>query len=451
MNLRIPQEIENIIKKFKSANYELYLIGGAVRDHIMGAPITDWDFTTDATPEQILSLFNEDEAYYNNTFGTVGIKSEQFKPHEITTFRSESSYSDNRRPDKVEWGNSIQEDLKRRDFTMNAIALRLTASKSDTDEIIDPFGGQKDIDKKIIKAVGDPYARFAEDALRMMRAVRFGAQLNFKIEKKTLNAIQNHAPSINKIAAERIHDELIKILASAHPYEGILLLRETRLSEQILPELEKCFGVEQKSPERHHIDDVGTHLLKTLKHCPNHDPIVRFAALIHDIGKPQTFQIRDGVITFYNHEVVGARIAKNIAKRLKFSKADTEKLFRLVRWHQFSVDHEQTDTAIKRFIRNVGAENVDDMLDLRTGDRVGSGARETSWRTEAFKKRIVEVQKEPFTVHDLKITGNDIMQELNIKPGPKVGQIMKDLFEKVENKEIENEREVLLSKLQEIS
>jgi len=441
MNIRIPQEVLDIEKRFTEAGYSLYLVGGAVRDHLLGTIITDWDFATSARPEQILSLFSEDEAFYNNQFGTVGVKSDEYGPLEITTFRSESSYSDNRRPDKVEWGTSLEEDLKRRDFTINAMALEFNESKQ---TIIDPFNGQSDLDNKRIRAVGDPHERFSEDALRMMRAIRIGAQLNFKIEKHTLEAIQTHAPTINNIAAERIHDELLKILASDHPYQGVVLMRQTGLSEQILPELEKCFGVEQKSPERHHIDDVGTHLLKSLRHCPSDNPIVRLAALLHDVGKPQTFTVRDGIITFYNHEVVGARMVKNIAKRLKFSKADTEKLFKLVRWHQFTVDHEQSDKAIKRFIRNVGIENVEDMLDLRTGDRIGSGARETSWRTEEFKKRLIEVQKQPFTIHDLNITGNDIMQELNLKPGPEIGNIMKDLFEKVENNKVENNKNELL-------
>ena len=218
--------------------------------------------------------------------------------------------------------------------------------------------------------------------------------------------------------------------------------------QEILPEMEKTFGVEQKSPGRHHIYDVGTHSLMALKSCKSTDPLVRFATLIHDVGKPPTYKkTANGTITFYNHEMVGAKIAENIADRLRFSKKEKEKLLRLVRWHQFTVDENQTDSAIRRFIRNVGLENIQDMLDLRVGDRLGGGARETSWRLEEFKKRLIEVQKEPFNVKDLKIDGNDVMKELGLKPGPKVGEILGKIFSEVENKELPNEKEVLLKRL----
>jgi len=447
MSIRVPQELKNIFDKFEQANYEIYLVGGAVRDYIMNRPINDWDFTTSARPEQIMELF--DDAFYNNKFGTVGIPSEEFKPHEITTFRTESNYFDNRRPENVEWGKSLEEDLERRDFTINAIALRYAQSKQ---EVIDPFSGQEDINKKIIRAVGDPHERFAEDALRMMRAVRIASELNFEIEDNTKNAIITHSKSIQKISKERVKDELFKILASPHPYEGMTIFREVGLMQEVLPEFEKSFGVEQISPERHHIYDVGTHGMMALKHCAPSDPLLRFACLIHDIGKPQTYS-RDPeskIITFYNHEVVGARIAKNIAKRLKFSKQETDRLFLLIRWHQFTVDEHQTDKAIRRFIKKVQPENVDDMLELRRADRIGSGARETSWRTEDFKKRLIEVQKQPFSVHDLKLKGDEIMEILNIKPGPEVGRILKQLFKEVEDKKVENKKQELIKKIKEI-
>jgi len=451
MEIRVPQEVKEIIGKFKSNNYEIYIVGGAVRDLLLNREVSDWDFTTKAKPEEISALF--ENAFYNNEFGTVGIPSEEFKPHEITTFRTESSYKDSRRPESVEWGESLQEDLERRDFTINAIALQQSQDKPDFFKVIDPFEGQRDIEKKLIRAVGDPHERFGEDALRMMRAVRIAAELNFQIEEKTHDAIKSHAVTINNISKERVRDELLKILSTDHAYEGIVNLKETGLMQEILPELEKTFGVEQKSPGRHHIYDVGTHCLYSLKHCKSDDPIVRFATLIHDIGKPQTYRkdSETNMITFYNHEVLGARIAKNISRRLKFSKKDSEKLFKLVRWHQFTVDEHQTDKAIRRFIKNVGQENVEDMLDLRTGDRLGGGAVETSWRTEDFKKRLIEVQKQPFTVHDLKIKGNDVMEILDIKPSPKIGEILNKLFEDVVEKRVPNEREALIESLKNIS
>ncbi len=442
MDIKLPKDVEEIISKITKAGYEIYVVGGAVRDLIMGKVSSDWDFTTNATPEQILEILPG--GIYNNLYGTVFTNNEEDpeNPYEITTFRTEEGYSDFRRPDKVSWGKTLDEDLKRRDFTINSMALK---RDNNSYNIVDPFLGQKDLGKKIIRAVGDPETRFNEDALRMMRAVRIASQLAFTIEEKTLFAIKQNASLINKIAKERIKDELFKILGSPNPSEGITILKESGLLVEILPELEKTFGVEQKSPQRHHKYDVGTHLLFALKYCTSTDPIVRFATLIHDIGKPQTFKILpSGVITFYNHEVVGTKIAANIADRLRFSKKEKEKLLLLIRWHQFSVGEMQTDTAIRRFIKNVGKENIEDMLILRTADRLGSGATETSWRTEEFKRRIENVQKEPFAIKDLKINGRDVMEILGIEPGPKVGKILESIFKKVEEKEIENKREVLL-------
>lgn len=443
MQVNLPEFVLQIIKKFERAGFEIYVVGGAVRDLIMGKKVIDWDFTTNGTPEEILKLFPE--GFYDNQFGTVGIAHESSpRPYEITTFRREFGYSDRRRPDRVKWGKTLEEDLARRDFTINAIALQKS-------KIIDLYNGQQDLKDKIIKAVGDPVKRFSEDALRMMRGVRIAAELGFTIEHETFEAIKQHAETIHQIAAERVRDELFKILKSDYPYEGVVMLRNSGLLAQILPELEECFGVEQKSPGRHHIWDVGTHSLLALKHCPSKDPLVRFATLIHDIGKPKTQKITDdGIITFYNHEVVGGAMVKKIADRLRFSGKDKSKLYRLVRWHQFTVDERQTDSAIRRFIRNIGTENIQDMLDLRVGDRLGGGARETSWRLEKFKKRLEEVQKQPFSVKDLRVDGHDVMKTLGIKSGPKVGEILNKLFEEVEEDISKNTREYLLQRIKEI-
>jgi len=285
----------------------------------------------------------------------------------------------------------------------------------------------------------------------MMRAIRIAAELGFTIEEATSFAVKKNATLINKIAKERVKEELFKIIASFHPYEGMLLFKNSGLLAEVLPELDKCFGVEQKSPQRHHIYDVGTHLLMSLKFCKSEDTVTRFATLIHDIGKPQTYKkLPTGVITFYNHEVVSTKIAENIADRLRFSNAEKVKLLTLVRWHQFSVTELQTDSAIRRFIRNVGNENITDMLALRVADRLGSGARETSWRLEDFKKRLIEVQKQPFSVNDLKIDGNDVMKVLRLPSGPKVGEILNKLFEEVVEKKIENDKDGLLERLKQL-
>ncbi|MBN1168860.1 CCA tRNA nucleotidyltransferase, partial [Candidatus Woesebacteria bacterium] len=451
---------------------EAYIVGGAIRDLLMGKLVYDWDFTTNATPDEILKIFDADDAYYTNDFGTVGIPSkiEGERPYEITTFRTEQGYSDSRRPDKISWGKTLEEDLKRRDFTVNAMALgkvknqngkegnfltfTLSPSCSFTFQLTDPYEGQKDIEKKLIRAVGDPRERFSEDALRMMRSVRIASQLGFKIEKKTKDAIIEFSRKIHNISKERVRDELLKTLASPNPYNGMKIFREVGLMKEVLPEFEQTFGVEQKSPGRHHIYDVGTHSMRALKFAAekNPDPLVRLATLLHDIGKPKTYKKLDsGTITFYGHEVVGGRMAKNIAKRLRFSKIQAEKFFKLVRYHLFTVNEDQTDSAIRRFIRKVDIENVPDMLDLRTGDRLGGGAAETSWRLEEFKKRLVEVQKQPFTVHDLKISGDEVMEKMNLKPGPEVGDVLDDLYEKVVEKKVPNQKEALLSELKKIA
>lgn len=446
MDLQLPKSVREILNKFDKAGHEIYIVGGAVRDTLMGRTTNDWDFTTNATPEQILKVIPG--GLYNNQFGTVFTDNpdDESRPHEITTFRSEGEYEDFRHPKKITWGKSLEEDLARREATISAMALDANL------KLIDPYNGQKDLEEKIFRAIGDPNERYREDALRMMRAVRIAGQLGFSIDPKSFGAIKKNAPLINKIAKERVKDELFKILSSSNPYEGIVHFRESGLLAEILPELEKCFGVEQKSPGRHHIYDVGTHLFMSLKFCKSLDPVTRFATLIHDVGKPQTYKkLPTGVITFYNHEMVSTKIAQNIAERLRFSRKETDKFITLVRWHQFTVGEMQTDNAIRRFIRNVGVENIDDMLDLRVADRLGSGARETSWRLEDFKKRIVEVQKQPFSVRDLKIDGNDVMKELNLKPGPEVGQILEKLFEEVVNKSIENKKGELLKKLATIS
>ena len=443
MKINLPDFVQKILKKFLENGYEIYIAGGAIRDILMKKAVHDWDFTTNATPKIILSLFPD--SFYDNQFGTVGIN-HQSLIYEITTFRKEMVYSDARHPDKISWGKTIQEDLIRRDFTIDAMALTPQM------KIIDPHHGQDDIKKKIIKAVGNPEERFSEDALRMMRAVRIATQLGFSIEEKTFQAIKNNVKLLDKISAERIRDELLKLLSYPFAADGYLLLRNSGLAEKILPEVEAGFNVQQKSPGRHHTLDVGNHSLQSLKSSKSSNPILNLAILLHDVGKPTVARVqKDGVITFYNHEMVGASLARNIAKRLKFSKKQEEKLVTLVRWHQFSVDEKQTDKAIRRFIRNVGQENLEDILALRTADRLGGGAKETSWRMELFKKKLIEVQKEPFLVTDLKIDGNDIMKTLKIHSGPLVGRFLNQLFEEVVDKKLKNEKKALLKRLKQIA
>lgn len=460
MKLELKEEVLNIYKKIKETGFEVFFVGGCVRNTLLGKAIKDWDLTTNATPIQIQAIFQD--SFYDNQFGTVGIpfKKEGEKPDletknyiEITTFRKEKGYKDLRHPESIEWGKSIEDDLSRRDFTINAIALKLTTKDQRlTTEFIDPFNGQNDLKNKLIRAVGNADERFKEDALRLMRAIRFAAQLGFNIEEKTIKSILRDAKLISYVSKERVRDELLKILASSHPYEGIKLLDDTGMLEIIIPELSLGKGVSQERPGRHHKDDVFTHNLLSLKYCPAKDPLVRLAALIHDIGKPQAKSFDEqNLVIFYNHEVVSAKISREISDRLRLSKKQKEKIYTLVRWHMFTIDEKITDAAIRRFIRRVGVENVKDMIDLRIGDRLGGGTQTAeSWRLKKFKERLGRQLNPPFSINDMAVDGNDVMRELNIKPGPKVGQILQQLFEEVDEDLSKNNREYLVKRIKEL-
>jgi tRNA nucleotidyltransferase/poly(A) polymerase len=310
--------------------------------------------------------------------------------------------------------------------------------------ISDKYGGQEDLKNRLIRAVGNPDERFKEDALRMIRAIRIAAQLGFSIEEKTFESIQKNATLINNVAGERIREELFILLENQKAADGIKILRNSGLLAQIMPEIMESIEVKQKG---HHIYDVWTHLLETLNNCESTNPITRLAALLHDIAKPMVMSGSGENRTFYNHEILGSRIAVKIGKRLKLSNKELDQLFRLVRWHMFTAEDTQTDKAVRRFIRNVTPEYLSEMIALRRADRVGSGAKETSWRWELFKKRVIEVQKQPFTVKDLKVDGNDVMEILKIKPSRKVGEVLDAIFAEVEEDPKLNEREVLLEKI----
>jgi poly(A) polymerase/tRNA nucleotidyltransferase (CCA-adding enzyme) len=438
MEFNIPIKVDKLINKFRENKAEIYIVGGAVRDLILKREVKDWDFTTNLKPEEIQKIFPKN-SFYNNKFGTISIVDGD-DIFEVTTFRTDVGYSDFRHPDEIKWGETLTEDLERRDFTINAIAL-------DWDKkIIDLYGGQNDLDNKIIRAVGDPDKRFKEDALRMMRAIRIASQIGFLIEEKTFESIQKNANLIKKIAGERIRDELFKILVSPNPLQGITLLKNCGLLKEIIPELLDGYEMAQKG---HHVDDVWTHNLKTLKNCESKNPITKLACLLHDVGKPKSMIGEGEDRTFHNHEIIGSRIAVSIGKRLKLSNKELEQLFKLVRYHMFTTEATQTDKAVRRFIRNVTLTYIDEMISLRRADRLGSGAKESSWRWELFKKRIVEVQKQPFSIKDLKINGQDVMEILKIKPSRKVGEVLAAIFKEVEEKPELNERRVLLKKIEE--
>lgn len=425
------------MQKFVDVKADIFVVGGAVRDTLLKRKIFDWDFTTNLVPEEIQKLFPKN-SFYNNQFGTVSVVDKDIV-YEITTYRSESDYADKRHPDKVEWGKSLEEDTKRRDFTINALAMDIN------EKIYDYWEGQKDLNNRQIRAVGDADTRFGEDALRMMRAIRLACQLGFLIEEKTFLSIQKNAKLIKQIAGERVRDELLYILKSDFPADGVLLLKNSGLLAEIIPELMEGVQIEQKG---HHIFDVFIHNLETLRNCESKNPITRLACLLHDVGKPKSLKVSENDRTFYNHEVIGSRIALEIGKRLRLSKEELQQLFLLVRWHMFTASEMITDKAVRRFIKNVTVPYLEEMISLRRADRIGSGAKETSWRWELFKKRLVEVQKQPFCVKDLKINGEDVMKIKKIKPGRQVGEILQKLFEAVEENPKLNDRATLLKLLE---
>lgn len=435
--MKIPQYVKNIMETLEKNGFEAYLVGGCVRDIIVDTTPKDWDITTNAKPEQLQQIFPD--SIYENRFGTVGIKikdiikgeEKTIDVIEVTTYRTESGYSDFRRPDNIVFTDKIEDDLGRRDFTMNAIAIDLKNLKKTKDRaFIDPFNGQKDLKNGLIRAVGDANQRFTEDGLRIIRAIRFAVTLNFKIEVKTLRALKDKSGLIKNIANERIKDEFIKILKSDHPDVGIELMKENNILQHILPEMMVGVGVTQN---RHHTYTVFEHLLRSLKYCPSKDYRVRLAAFFHDIAKPQTKK-GDGLdSTFYNHEIVGAKMVKKLMQRLTFSNEDVEKVSHLVKSHMFyyNVD-EVSEAGVRRLLKKVGPENMKDLMDVRIADRLGSGTPKAKpYKLRHLEYLIDKVSKDPISVKSLKINGETLIKELKMKPGAKFGAILDCLLAEV--------------------
>ncbi len=473
----IPEALNVVMDLYIKAGFEIYLVGGGVRNLLVNKRPENCDLTTNATPEESLEVLKNLNPFYNNDFGTVSYNvnvdgTEEL--YEITTYRSEKEYSDFRRPDNVSWGKNLEEDIVRRDFTVNALVVgyrsQITDHRSQW-ELIDLVGGLADFEKGVIKAVGDPDRRFREDALRMMRAIRFASKLGFAIDTETLVAVSKNAALLEKISKERVREEFLKILGSNYPADGLSLLISTNLINYFLPEILEGKNTAQGG---HHEWSVLEHSIQSLKNCPSPNPLVRFVALIHDIGKPrsQRFKCRKcgkmfrdlpddfhtcancgykqptrGMITFYGHEVIGARMAKEIAERLRFSRKEIEKIETLVRWHMFNYQPSMTDSAIRRLIRKVGKENIADLVLLRISDRKGSGSKTTSWRFLELQKRIGEQLFEPMEINDMAVNGKDVMEVLKVAPGPIIGKVLKELFEEVLEDTSKNEREYLLKRV----
>ena len=452
--INLPPEVCDVISKLHRANFNAYIVGGCVRDILLHRKPKDWDVTTNAKPEEIIQLFPD--SIYENNWGTIRVKTESEDPSlkiiEVTTFRKEGKYTDKRHPDTITFASTLEEDLSRRDFTINAIALDIKNQKY---IFIDPFLGKEDIRKKIIRTVGDPDKRFQEDALRLMRAVRFACELNFQIEPRTLQAISRNAHLLRFIAKERIRDEFIKIINTPEAARGILLLQKTNLLHEFIPELEEGIGVTQN---KHHIYTVWEHSWRALDYAAkkNYNLAIRLAALFHDIGKPRTKQGEGKESTFYGHEIVGTKMTAAILHRLKFPKQFTDKVIKLVRHHYFVYDPEiTTDSSVRRLIMKVGKENIFDLAKLREADRIGSGCpKAVPFRLRHFLFRVEKILQEMSgaqpSLKMLAINGNDVMKILNIPPGPKVGIILNILLGEVLEDLSKNNKEYLQQRIKEL-
>jgi tRNA nucleotidyltransferase (CCA-adding enzyme) len=448
--LEIPQEIVSVASSLRDAGFQAYLVGGCVRDLLLEREPKDWDIATNAKPDEIQKLFPE--TFYENDFGTVGVVTESENPRlkvvEVTPYRIEGKYSNARHPDEVTFSDNLEDDLDRRDFTINAIAYDPA-----TEELVDKHNGMEDLKRKMIVAVGDPNERFAEDALRMLRAIRISAELDFAIETKTAQGIAENAQQLEKISRERVRDELIRIVMSPRPLQALYVAQKLGILKYVIPELEEGIGCAQNQA---HSFDVFEHLLRSLQHAADKDWSleVRLAALLHDVGKPATRQWSDEKKdwTFYGHDVVSGRMAKKILTELKFPKETIEKVTTLVRSHMFFSDPDVvTLSAVRRLISRVGPENITDLVNLRVCDRIGTGRpKEHPFRLRKYMSMIDEAMRDPVSVGMLKIDGSKLIQ-MGEKPSPRIGWILHALLEEVLDDPTKNSEEYLEKRAAELS
>ena len=441
--IQVPADVERVVARLVASGHEAYVVGGSVRDALRGVDPHDWDIGTNATPEAIQKVFRQ--SLYVNRFGTVVVRQGDHEI-EVTTYRVEADYADHRHPTSVAFTDSLHEDLSRRDFTMNAMAWRPPAGGK-AGQLVDPFGGRRDLDARIVRAVGEPRERFKEDALRMLRAVRFATLLGFTIDPSTADAIRESAPLAKTLSGERIQQEMVKILSASKPSVAFRMLSDLGLLAVFFPELEIAKTIPQ---DKAVAQDVFEHSIVTADATPRDDLVLRLAGLLHDIGKPETFA--DG--HFHQHEFVGEAKARDILRRWRFDKETITQVTHLIRNHMFWYQTDWTGSAVRRFVRKVGLENIPALFALRKADNIGSGAR--SPRMYALESLWERVQEEiraasAFSLKDLAIDGNDVMKELGIPPSPRVGQILNELFERVTDDPSLNTREHLLKLAREIA
>ena len=438
----IPADVVEVLGRLLTGGQAGFLVGGSLRDVLIGREPHDWDLATDARPDRILELFPD--AVYQNAFGTVAARHGR-QTFEVTTFRHDHDYADHRRPHRVEFGETIEADLARRDFTVNAMAWGASPDRPGSDasidrfELVDPHGGLVDLGARLLRAVGDPAVRFGEDALRMVRAVRLSAVLGFAIEGTTLAAIGAQSGLVRHLSGERIAAELEKLLAAPAPSVGLRPLESTGLLAGISPDLAAQRGIPQnKFPG----EDLWDHTLRTADAAPQDRPIVRLAALVHDIGKPATFA--DG--RFIGHEVVGAELTAALLARLRFPRSPTDRIVHLVRQHMFAYEPSWGDPAVRRFIAKIGPAVVDELIELRRADNVGSGLPPDADGLDELRRRVDEQLAAEAVLHrsDLAVDGDDLIDELGASPGPLLGAVLDRLLEAVVDDPALNDRPTLL-------
>ncbi len=460
----LPSSVVRLLRELWDAGHAAYVVGGSLRDALLGRPAHDWDLATDARPDRLQDLYRD--SVYQNRFGTVVVRRDG-TAYEITTFRSDHAYEDHRRPARVEFGDWIEDDLARRDFTVNAMAWGATPGRDAAGSeaagseavparppadarplpvahpfeprLVDPFGGRADVERRVLRAVGDPLERFEEDALRMVRAVRLAATLDFTIDPATLEAISRHATLADHLSGERVAAELDKLLAAPRPSVGLALMAETGLLQVVLPELAAQRGIPQdKVPG----EDLLRHTLRTVDAAPRDRPIVRLAALLHDIGKPAT--LADG--HFRGHEVVGAEMAADLLRRLRMPRTTIERVGLLVRQHMFNYESAWGDAAVRRFIGRIGPHALEELFELRAADNIGSGMPGLSPDLVELRGRVAEQlqARVALTLGDLAVDGDDLIDELGLEPGPTIGILLDGLLERVIADPDVNDRPTLL-------
>jgi tRNA nucleotidyltransferase/poly(A) polymerase len=439
---RIPDHVSPVLATLWASGHAAYLVGGSLRDDLLNRAATDWDVATDARPERIQALFPG--SHYENRFGTVLVPAPPGEPVEVTTFRRDAGYGDRRRPDHVEFGDSLFEDLARRDVTVNAIAFGRSRGDAAAARFEDPTGGLADLEARLLRAVGDPRGRFDEDALRLLRVVRLSATLDFAVESATLAALTEMAPLVAHISAERVGQELRKMLVAEPPSRGFRLLASTGLLEHVLPLLALQRGVPQaKAPGM----DLWEHTLATLDAAARLSPgdeTLLLAALLHDVGKPETLGA-DG--HFHGHEEAGARLAGELLRRLAVPRREVEPVVALIRWHMYGYESRWGDAAVRRFIRTVGPATLPRLFVLRAADNLGSGASADAGGLDELRERVgAELERGvPLVPADLAIDGHDLQQELGLARGPLIGRLLERLLEAAVNDPARNRRETLLA------